>query len=105
MGNVYVMVFDEIPMNQNVTPVGTDTLESADLSMDSSTVPYSIANLPVGQTLYVTAFLDDDDNADPQGPVPASGDLVALMGLMPITVTLSGSGETRKDLPLNVAIP
>jgi hypothetical protein len=106
VADLYIAVFDKNPIiDSTAEPLGNQLIEGADLSSADANVPYAVGGLPrSGQTVYVIAFLDVDGNgsADRQ---PHKPDLVTLENFGPITVMLSPTGTTTKDLILNAEMP
>ena len=69
-------------------------------------MPYEILDVsPSGKQLFVTAFLDDDGNADPSNPEPSRGDLVAMEGISFPKVVMDQPQPYALDLTLNIAMP
>ena len=79
------------------------------LSADGAAVPYAIEDIPVRpEPYFVIAFMDDNDNVDPEdmeNAGPDSGDLLSLRGLASVSVTLDAPGEHALDIDLNSVLP
>ena len=79
-GDVYIALFDRDPVldAEGAVAVGSGFLEDADLSADGAAVPYAIEDIPVRpEPYFVIAFMDDNDNVDPEdmeNAGPDSGD-------------------------------
>lgn len=100
-GPLYVAIFDQDPeLFPNRQPMASTVIEDADLAGDASTVPYALADVPVG-TWYLTAFLDDDDNAAFTAERPDSGDPVVT----PFQVTVTIDATTTQNITLDLRLP
>ena len=110
-GDVYIALFDRDPVldAEGAVAVGSGFLEDADLSADGAAVPYAIEDIPVRpEPYFVIAFMDDNDNVDPEdmeNAGPDSGDLLSLRGLASVSVTLDAPGEHALDIDLNSVLP
>lgn len=93
--------------DQDSEGIADFTLADADFSAPGTVVTGTYENVPDG-TFYIVAFLDDNENADPNDPGPDSADLVASEGFGPgcVEVTVSGSDITAPEaLQLNLVYP
>lgn len=107
-GSVYVAVFDKDPVvdRAGAKLVGKAVVENADMTADTASVPYAIAELtPRPSPYFVVAFLDDNKNASGTAPGPDKGDLVSLDGISAPKVTLAAAGTVTLDLSLNAVLP
>lgn len=106
VGALYVAVTDRSPIMGDAEPVAGIVIESADFSVEGAAVAYELV-VPVAEmAVYVTAFLDDNGNAetvDPPGP--DMGDLMSLDGLDPPSIVVASPGDYTLDLDLNFAFP
>lgn len=95
-GDLYIRLYRNDPLIQpNQVPEASAVLWDANLSGDASQVPYSISEVPVG-TFYLTAFLDDNDNADLTAQKADAGDPT----MEPIQVTITMDNVTQHDIAL-----
>lgn len=105
IGILYAGMLSEC--DQESDDISSFTLEGADFSGDGTVVTGVYENVPDG-THYIVAFLDDNENADPNDPGPDLGDLAAAEGFGPlcVEVTVSGADVTAPEaLPLNLVVP
>jgi len=99
VGDVHVVLFDAaVPWTSTV--VARVTVAAADLSGGAG-VAFIIADVPPG-SWFLSAFQDDDGNADPSTPLPDMGD-PAHGGTLPVTVT-AGMAATQ-DVVLDQRVP
>jgi hypothetical protein len=103
IGDLYIVAFDD-ECGGNAAS-GT-TVVGADLSDPASSVPFTIEGLPAG-TFLLTAFLDDNGDADPNAPGPNMGDIVMADGVMPgcVEVEIVDASVDGAALVLNLALP
>lgn len=104
IGTLFVAALDVCSLTGTV--IGVAGVPSADLSADGAEVVFAIEGLP-RTTVYLGAFLDDDGNADPAGPLPEVGDLVygenAGDGLLDcVAVDLSAGDDDGVHVDLNL---
>jgi hypothetical protein len=96
VGTVYVFVAEENPA---VKPMQTPLASTSELDADlreKGHVSYSFSAVRAG-TWWLGAFQDDDENANPAAPVPATGDPV----LYPFPeVTIRQGETTTRDIVL-----
>ncbi|MCA9662109.1 MAG: hypothetical protein KC486_27470 [Myxococcales bacterium] len=100
VGDLNIALVSECSMN----PPPTDLfalVAAADLSSADNSIPYMVADVPVG-THYVIAFLDDNDSGDLD-----SGDLVASdgLGIQCTEVMVVDADVDGADLELNFVFP
>jgi hypothetical protein len=81
IGDLYVLLFEDNPVeNPGSPPVAWGSFE-ADFSQGGATQAYRINDIPLGSKAYnVVAFLDDNGSGHTTGP--DSGDLMAMIGMM-----------------------
>lgn len=117
-GSIYIGVFTENPLsgfmaNPNAMVVATAVVADADLSANGASVDFKVEGIPVRpEAYYVTAFLDDNGNVDPNNvnsALPDTGDLIAasfmnFMVQFP-QVSFTTTGEVQQDFDLSLAIP
>ena len=114
VGPVYVALFERNPITASTS--GTDPglvafqrIEGVDFNPASTRVPYRQEQIPPrAEQYYITAFLDDNMNADMGDPMsagPDRGDLISLEGIGPVTVTVDMAGDVvMLDLDLNFSM-
>jgi len=73
IGTIYIGVFAECRLDAEVT--GSGFVFDADLSVAGVTESFTVENLRSG-THYLGLFLDDNNDADTELPLPGPGDLV-----------------------------
>lgn len=103
IGDLYIVAFDDMCGGNAAT--GT-TIVGADLSDPANTVPFTIEGLAAG-TFFLTAFLDDNGDADPNAPGPNMGDIVMADGVMAgcVEVEIVDASVDGAALVLNLALP
>lgn len=110
VGGLYIAVFDRDPVSDpdNAMAVGMVVVEDVDMTDPSTTVDYTVMGIPPRTDPYfVTAFLDDNDNATMSADAgPDRGDLVAIEGVASSPrVTLDAADTFELDLVLNFNLP
>lgn len=115
IGDLYIAVLDGNPLalgGGGATPnaVGVQLIENADLSLTSTQIEYRIEGIPPrAEAYYISAFLDDDDNAEPgAGAQPDRGDLLNLESLLPPAIptqVIDSATEFIFDIDLNQTRP
>lgn len=116
IGDLYIAVLDGNPLagfgGGGATPnaVGVQLIENADLSLTATQIEYRIEGIPPrSEAYYISAFLDDDDNAEPgAGAQPDRGDLLNLESLLPPAIptqVMDSATEFLFDIDLNQTRP
>jgi hypothetical protein len=116
IGDLYIAVLDGNPLagfgGGGATPnaVGVQLIENADLSLTSTQIEYRIEGIPPrAEAYFISAFLDDDDNAEPgAGAQPDRGDLLNLESLLPPAIpslVMDSATEFLYDIDLNQTRP
>ena len=104
-GDVYIAVTETSPLMGPVEQLAGVIVEDVDFSEETAEVEYEIT-VPAGKTVFITALLDDNDNATATNPPgPDLGDLISLVGLDPPSLDISAPGDYILDLDLNFAFP
>jgi hypothetical protein len=106
LGDLYVVVMDDNPINGGGNMVGGQIIENVNFATPAASYGYTISDIPPSSTtLYVTAFLDDNGNANPGAPQPDKGDLVAMQGISFPTIVIDQANDYALDLTLSIAMP
>jgi hypothetical protein len=117
IGNLYIAVLDSNPLagfggggGPAPNAVGVQLIENADLSSTSTRLAYRIEGIPPrAEAYYISAFLDDDGNAEPgAGAEPDRGDLLNLESLLPPalpTLVMDAASGYEYDIDLNQTRP
>ena len=117
IGDLYIAVLDGNPLagfggggGPAPNAVGVQLIENADLSSTSTQIEYRIEGIPPrAEAYYVSAFLDDDGNAEPgAGAEPDRGDLLNLESLLPPalpTLVMDAASAYEYDIDLNQTRP
>lgn len=100
-GAVWILVLEDDPAtNLAQTPIASAMLPSVDLSQGQR-AGYSVPSIPEGRW-YVTAFMDDDDNASSVMPGPDAGDPISY----PATaIDIEPDGVAVLDVTLTISMP
>ena len=110
-GGLYVAVLTADPVinRDSAMLVGNALIPNVDMSSASTSIPYTITGIPPrAEPYFVTAFLDDNNNAsttDPAAAGPDRGDLVSLESFMTPQVTVPDSTPVNRNLDLNFNLP
>jgi hypothetical protein len=117
IGDLYIAVLDGNPLagfggggGPAPNAVGVQLIENADLSSTSTQIEYRIEGIPPrAEAYYISAFLDDDGNAEPgAGAEPDRGDLLNLESLLPPalpTLVMDAASAYEYDIDLNQTRP
>ena len=107
IGDLYVGLLAECMQGADTVGDG-DAIIGADFSRDGAEVEYTITDVPDG-THYIVAFLDDDQNTDPDDPDPDRGDMATADGFGPgcVEVTVAGGADVTApaNVELNIVVP
>lgn len=103
-GILYVFLLDACSASAN--KLFTTTNMQANLSTPNNVAGYLFNAVPDG-TYYVTGFLDDNLDANPNIPVAGPGDIVFTNGNMLgcLTVVVAGMNDFGNDFTLNTTLP
>ena len=113
VGPVYVALFERNPITASTSGsdpglVAFQRIDTVDFNPEGTRVPYRLEGIPPrAEQYFITAFLDDNMNADMSDPMsagPDRGDLISLEGIGPIKVTVDMAGEVMLDLDLNFSM-
>ena len=102
-GDLYVGLFHQDPAtNPTLMPIAQGRpVTDVDLGAGAQTI--EVDPSPCGH-LFLSAFLDANENATPSSPGPGSGDLVPIVSV-PVDVPTEGGSVDANELVLNFRIP
>jgi hypothetical protein len=113
VGPLFIAVLDGEPVSLGGGPrpnvVAVTLIPDADMRARDASIPYRVTGIPPrAQPYYVSAFLDDNRNADTTSESnagPDRGDLVSLNGIGSFTVTIAEATDVRFNIVLNNRMP
>lgn len=110
-GSIYIAIFDRDPVIERdaAQVVARTVLADADLTATTTSLPYTLPNVPPrASKYYVVGFLDDNGNVDLSSSSdagPDKGDLVSLDGLASPKLSLATADAVTFDVTLNTVLP
>lgn len=104
IGTLYVSVMSSC--NATAKIISWTKVDKADLSAADAEQPFLIEKIPNGK-FYVSGYLDDNENAAMDKPLPDKGDLIPANGIILkcLEVTVADSDVSGLVLDLNLAFP
>ncbi|MCO4746878.1 MAG: hypothetical protein KC912_18925 [Proteobacteria bacterium] len=106
VGHLYVVVMEENPMTGGGDALGAVIIENADFTSSGASYDYTISGIEPGTAeVFVTAFLDDNANADATEPGPDMGDLVSMEGVSFPSIVIDQATAYDLDLTLSFSMP